>query len=296
MFHGSIVALITPMKSDRSIDLDALDALIEWQINEGTQGIVVLGTTGESATISLEEREQIILRSVKQTQKRIPLLVGTGANDTETAINLTLQAMELGANGVLLVSPYYNKPTQEGLFQHYKAIAHAAAIPQILYNVPSRTGSDLLPETVARLSEIPNIVAIKQASDSIQRLTDLLTLCEGSLDILSGDDGAAVTYLLAGAKGLISVTANVAPRAVAALCAAASSGNKSLAFELNRQLMELNQVLFVESNPIPTKWLLKDMGKIGGGIRLPLTELAEKYHATVRNTFAEFQKKIKTRN
>lgn len=296
MFHGSIVALITPMKSDRSIDFDALDELIEWQISEGTQGIVVLGTTGEVATISPEEREQIIVRSIKQTRKRIPLLVGTGANNTETAIKLTQQAMELGANGVLIVSPYYNKPTQEGLYQHYKAIAHAAPIPQILYNVPSRTGSDLLPETVARLSEIPNIVAIKQSSDSIQRLTELLTLCEGSLNVLSGDDGSAITYMLAGAKGLISVAANVAPKAIVELCAAALSGDKSLAFELNKKLMELNQVLFVESNPIPTKWLLKDMGKIEGTVRLPLTELAEKYHATVRNAFAEFQKKTKTKN
>lgn len=288
MFHGCIVALVTPMKTDKSIDFEALDALIEWQIVEGVQGILILGTTGESPTISAEEREQIILRSVEKVQKRVPLLVGTGSYDTETTIKLTQQAMELGANGVVLVSPYYNKPTQEGLYQHFKAVSEAAAIPQILYNIPGRTGSELMPETVARLAKIPNIVAIKQSSDSLQRLVDLLMLCENSMDILSGDDSLTIPYLLVGAKGLISVTANVAPKAVVALCKALESGNRSLAFKLNRQLMDLNKVLFVETNPIPVKWLLKDMGKIEGGIRLPLTELSEGYREKVRGVFAEF--------
>ncbi len=290
MFHGSIVALVTPMKSDLSIDFNAFNELIEWQISQGTQGIVVLGTTGEAATISLEERTQLITQAARQIQKRVPLIVGTGANNTATAIKLTVQAMELGANGVLVVVPYYNKPTQEGLYQHYKAISKAAAIPQILYNVPARTGSDLLPETVARLAEIPNIVAIKQSSDSLSRFTELLMRCEKSLDILAGDDGVAAMCLLSGAKGLVSVTANVAPKAVAALCEAASSDNQALAFEWSRKLMGLNQVLFVEPNPIPTKWLLKDQGKIDSGIRLPLTELAEQYHLTVRQTFEQFEK------
>lgn len=295
MFHGSIVALVTPMRVDGSVDLDVLSELIQWQIASGTDGIVVLGTTGESPTITHEERIKVIRKAVETAAGRIPVIAGTGSNSTQVTIQYTQEAMDLGVDACLLVTPYYNKPTQEGLYLHFKAIAEAVAVPQILYNVPSRTSCDLLPETTARLSQIANIVGIKEASPDPQRPAQLMkALSESSkesskpiIDILSGDDINALAYMKQGAKGVISVTANVAPKLVHELCEAALSGNYEKAETLDRQLNPLNTNLFVETNPIPTKWALFEMGKIPAGIRLPLTQLSQPKHNVVREALSQ---------
>lgn len=288
MFHGSIVALVTPMGTDGAVDFTVLDELIEWHIEAGTDGIVVLGTTGESPTITHEERTQIIRDTVDCVAGRIPVIAGTGSNSTHITIEHTQEAMELGVDACLVVTPYYNKPTQEGLYRHYKAVAEAVAIPLILYNVPGRTGCDLLPETVERLSHISNIIGLKEASPDPARPEQLMALLKGkSFDILSGDDINALAYMKAGAKGVISVTANVAPELVHALCEAALSGDFAKAEAINQQLYPLNTNLFVETNPIPTKWALATMGKIPAGIRLPLTELSQAKHNIVRAALTE---------
>lgn len=282
MFHGSMVALVTPMREDGSVDLPALHRLIDFHIENGTNAIVAVGTTGESATLEVDEHCQVIRETVQHVNGRIPVIAGTGANSTSEAIELTRYAHETRADACLLVTPYYNKPTQEGLYRHFKAIAEAVPISQILYNVPSRTACDMLPETVIRLSPIPNIVGIKEATGKIERATQITEACGEALDIYSGDDATALDLILAGGKGDISVTANVAPRLMSQMCEAALNGDGEEARAINARLMNLHKKLFVESNPIPVKWALKEMGIIEGGIRLPLTPLASEYHEPVR--------------
>ncbi len=282
MFHGSMVALVTPMHEDGSVDDGALARLVEFHIENGTDAIVAVGTSGESATLDPEEHCALVRRVVGLVHGRVPVIAGTGANSTTEAIELTRCAMEAGADACLLVTPYYNKPTQEGLYRHHKAIAEAVAIPQILYNVPGRTSVDMLPETVERLASVSNIVGIKDATGNLERGRELIARCGDRMDILSGDDATAMELILAGGKGDISVTANVAPRAMHEMCAAALAGDRERATAINETLMPLHKNLFVESNPIPVKWALYEMGLIPPGIRLPLTPLAESYHETVR--------------
>lgn len=277
MFQGSIVAIVTPMHEDGSIDKRALHDLVEWHIAEKTDGIVITGTTGESATLTHKEQLELISLAVKQVKKRIPVIAGTGSNSTEHTIQLTQEAEKAGADACLIVTPYYNKPTQNGLYAHYKAIAESTSIPIILYNVPGRTGCDLLPETIERLAALPSIMGIKEATGSLERSIDILKRCPKDFAIYSGDDATALDLMLHGAKGVISVTANIAPRKMHDLCEAALNGNKVLAEKLNTQLMPLHQNLFLESNPIPTKWALHEMGMISSGIRLPLLPLDPKY-------------------
>jgi 4-hydroxy-tetrahydrodipicolinate synthase len=283
MISGSIVAMVTPMLPDGSIDWTALDNLVEWHIEMGTDALVPVGTTGESATVDVEEHCQIIKRVVKVVNQRLPVIAGTGGNATKEAIRLTRAAKEAGADACLLVTPYYNKPTQEGLFLHYQAISRAVDIPQVLYNVPGRTACDLLPQTVARCAELEQVVAIKEATGDVQRTIEILELCGEKIVVYSGDDSTAVELMLNGAKGTISVTANVAPKQMAEVCHAAVAGDVELARGLNAKLKTLHQDLFVESNPIPVKWALSELGMIKNGIRLPLTELSSDFHDVVRD-------------
>lgn len=282
MITGSLVALVTPMQVNGDIDWPALKSLVEWHIDQGTHGIVAVGTTGESATLDVKEHCAVIKCVVETVNKRIPVIAGTGANSTREAIELTKSAKEAGADACLLVTPYYNKPTQEGLYQHYKALAEAVAIPQILYNVPGRTGVDMSNATVARLAGTPNIVGIKDATGNLVRGKELIELVADKMAVYSGDDATAYQLMLMGAKGNISVTANVAPKAMSAVCEAALAGQAQIAQELNQPLEALHKDLFVESNPIPVKWALFDMGRIAQGIRLPLTVLAPSCHEIVR--------------
>jgi 4-hydroxy-tetrahydrodipicolinate synthase len=282
MFHGSMVALVTPMHADGSLDYEALDRLVDFHVENGTDALVAVGTTGESATLDEEEHCGVVRRVVKRAAGRIPVIAGTGSNSTREAINLTRCAMAAGADACLLVTPYYNKPSQEGLYRHYRAVAEAVPTPQILYNVPGRTACDMLPETVARLADIPNIVGIKEATGSLERAQDIMARCGDKLDVYSGDDATAMELILAGAKGDISVTANVAPKAMHDMCAAALAGNRAEAEGINARLMPLHTNLFLEANPIPVKWALLEMGLIGEGIRLPMTPLAEHHHAALR--------------
>lgn len=281
MFHGSLVALITPMQADGAIDFAALRKLVEWHLANHTDGFVVIGTTGEAATLSTEEKSAVIKTVIELAEKKVPIIAGTGTNSTSHSIELTRQAMALGVDACLLVTPYYNRPSQEGLYQHYKTIAESVPIPQILYNIPKRTGCDLLPETVAKLTTIPNIVGIKEGMPD--RAKQLITECSNSLDVFSGDDDTGLEIMLAGGNGVISTTANVAPREMHELCKAALNQNRVQAEKINTQLTPLFKALFVESNPIPLKWALSQMGMIQPGIRLPLTPLAESYHQTVKN-------------
>lgn len=287
MFHGSMVALITPMHADGSLDHEGLDRLVEFHIENGTDAIVAVGTTGESATLDEEEHCAVIRQVVETAAKRIPIIAGTGSNSTQEAIELTRCAMDAGADACLLVTPYYNKPTQEGLYLHYKAIAAAVPIPQILYNVPGRTVCDLLPETVARLAGISNIVGIKEATGNMERAKQVMELCSDKLDVYSGDDATAVELILMGGKGDISVTANVAPKAMHEMCAAALKGDKAEAERINASLMGLHKNLFLEANPIPVKWALYEMGMVPAGIRLPLTPLSAQYHEQVRQAMRQ---------
>ena len=282
MFQGSMVALVTPMREDGAVDDDSLAGLIEFHVSQGTDAIVAVGTTGESATLDEEEHCALIRRCVELGAGRIPVIAGTGANATSEAIRLTRCAMEAGADACLLVTPYYNKPTQEGLYLHHKAVAEAVPIPQILYNVPGRTACDMLPETVERLSHISNIVGIKEATGDLDRARAILDCCGGRLDLYSGDDATAMELMLMGGRGGISVTANVAPRAMHEMCEAALAGDRARAEALNRKLEALHRDLFVEANPIPVKWALAEMGLIPPGLRLPLTPLSPQYHDRVR--------------
>ena len=283
MFSGSMVALVTPMRADGSIDSDSLHNLVEFHIDNGSDAIVAVGTTGESATLSVAEHCHVVGQVVKQVNGRVPVIAGTGANSTSEAIDLSQYAKDLGVDAVLLVTPYYNRPTQEGLYLHYKAIAEAVDIPQILYNVPSRTACDLLPETVARLAEIPNIIGIKEATGDISRVEQINTLCNTKLELYTGEDANTVDFIVAGGQGVISVTANVAPAAMHEMCAAALDDNIVRARQINNDLALLHQSLFVEANPIPVKWALTEMGKMPAGIRLPMTVLSDRYHQPVRD-------------
>ena len=281
--QGSIVAIVTPMFEDGSVDWKGLEKLVEWHIAQGTNSIVAVGTTGEASTLSLAEHKQVIKEIVRVANKRIPIIAGTGANSTHEAIELTKEAKELGADAALLVTPYYNKPTQEGLYQHYKAIAEAVDFPQILYNVPGRTGVDMLNETVIRLADIPQIVGIKDATGDVPRGQALIEGLRGKeMTVYSGDDATAYQLIALGALGNISVTANVAPKEMSQICAAAISGDAERAEALNNEIANLHNILFCESNPIPVKWALHEMGLIGTGIRLPLTPLAEQYRTPLR--------------
>jgi 4-hydroxy-tetrahydrodipicolinate synthase len=282
MFRGSLVALVTPMEADGTINIESLRRLVEWHIENHTDGIVIIGTTGESSTLDWVERRLVIEQTLEQVKGRVPVIAGTGANSTRESIHLTQQAMEAGADACLLVTPYYNKPTQEGLYLHFKTIAESVPIPQILYNVPSRTGCDMLPKTIGRLVNIANIIGIKEASGDISRVREILDHANDKLDLFSGDDASALDFMLAGGKGVISVTANIAPRQMFDLCVAALKRDTNIANELQQRLMPLHQKLFVESNPIPVKWALQQMGLIPPGIRLPLTQLSAAQHAVVQ--------------
>lgn len=288
MITGSIVALVTPMDRTGNIDWDCLNRLVDFHLEEGTHAIVAVGTSGESPTLEFDsEHLEVIRRVVKRVNGRIPVIAGTGANSTREAIAWTKAAKEVGADACLLVVPYYNKPTQEGLYQHFKAIAEAVDIPQILYNVPGRTVCDMQAETVVRLSQIPNIVGIKDATGDIERGRALLKQVSKDFAVYSGDDAIALDLIVAGGKGNISVTANVAPRAMSELCIAALAGDIVKAQEIDASLAELNKALFVEANPIPVKWALHEMGLIPEGIRLPLTVLSERYHEQVRHAMRQ---------
>jgi 4-hydroxy-tetrahydrodipicolinate synthase len=278
-----MVALVTPMQADGALDVDSLRKLVEFHISQGTDAIVAVGTTGESATLSVEEHCDVIRLVVEQVNGRIPVIAGTGANSTSEAIELTQSAKDLGVDAVLLVAPYYNKPTQQGMYLHFKAIAEAVNIPQILYNVPGRTASDLLPETVGKLSELSNIVGIKEATGDVSRVQQIKQLSREGFDLFTGEDANTVDFILAGGQGVISVTANVAPKLMHEMCEAALAGNETLAREINQKLVALHQFLFVESNPIPVKWALNEMRLISSGIRLPMTVLSENYHQSVRD-------------
>lgn len=287
MITGSLVALVTPMHPDGAIDWPALKALVEWHIAEGTHAIVAVGTTGESATLDVNEHCDVIRFVVETASGRIPVIAGTGANSTREAIELTRSAKELGADACLLVTPYYNKPTQEGLYRHYRAIAEAVQIPQILYNVPGRTGVDMSNATVARLAGTPNIVGIKDATGNLERGRELIGLVGSRMAVYSGDDATAWELILAGARGNISVTANVAPRLMSAVCEAALDGKTDLARQLNESLEGLHKQLFIESNPIPVKWALQQMGRIQTGIRLPLTWLTAESGPVVKTAMQQ---------
>ncbi len=283
MFQGSMVALITPMNEDGSVDFDSLQQLVNFHIDNSTDAIIAMGTTGESATLSQQEHCEVLRQVVDFSNKKIPIIAGTGANSTSEAIELTQCAQQAGADACLLVTPYYNKPTQQGLYLHYKAVAEAVAIPQILYNVPGRTAVDMLPETVKRLSVVSNIIGIKEATGDMARIKELISICPEDFWVWSGDDATAMDAILLGAKGDISVTANVAPKLMHEMCLAALNGDKETASRINQQLMPLHEDLFVESSPIPVKWALMEMAKIPKGIRLPLTILSSEFHETVRS-------------
>lgn len=283
MFHGSMVALITPMTQTGDLDNEALEALVAFHLENGTDAIIAMGTTGESATFSHNDHRNIVKQIIKLVAGKIPVIAGTGSNSTQEALELTRAAKDDGADGVLLAAPYYNKPTQEGLYQHHKLIAEAVAIPHLLYNVPGRTAVDILPETVKRLSGISNIVGIKEASGCLDRAKELMELCGDDMDVISGDDGIAMEMMLAGGKGNISVTANVAPKQMHDMCTAAMSGDRAKATKINTPLLELHSKLFVESNPIPVKWALHKMGYGSDALRLPLTPLAQEYHSVVKS-------------
>ncbi|MBA4151054.1 MAG: 4-hydroxy-tetrahydrodipicolinate synthase [Acinetobacter sp.] len=282
MIIGSLVALVTPMQDDGQVDWLALTQLVEWHVAAGTHGIVAVGTTGESPTLAVDEHLAVIRTVVEVAAGRLAVIAGTGANSTREAIELTAAAAQIGVDAALLVTPYYNKPTQEGLYQHYKAIAEAVPLPQILYNVPGRTGVDMQNATVARLLGVPNIVGIKDATGNVDRGIELIGLLGDQMAVYSGDDATAIELILNGAKGNISVTANVTPDLMAQACEAALAGDADRAHAISNQLAELNQVLFIESNPIPVKWALAEMGRIGLGIRLPLTVLSEAAQPRVR--------------
>ena len=282
MFKGSMAALITPMHEDGSIDHEALRDLVEWHIANKTEAIIATGTTGESVTLDPEELFEVNALVAKQAAGRVPVIAGTGSNSTRNAIKYSNEAKRAGVDALLIVTPYYNKPTQNGLYEHYKSIADEVGMPIILYNVPGRTACDILPETVERLSKIKHIIGIKEATGKLDRAQEIINRCGPNFDVYSGDDATALDLMLNGAKGVISVTANVAPRKMYDMCEAALSGNHELAIRLNNELMPLHQQLFLESNPIPTKWALETMGKIRAGIRLPLLPLDSKYHQEVK--------------
>jgi 4-hydroxy-tetrahydrodipicolinate synthase len=287
MFQGSMVALVTPMREGGDIDEACMQRLIDFHVENQSDALIVVGTTGESATLNEEEHCQLIRHAVEMAAGRIAIIAGTGANSTREAIDLTRCAHEAGADACLLVTPYYNKPTQQGLYLHYKAVADAIPVAQILYNVPGRTAVDMLPETVERLADIDNIVGIKEATGDMERAREILDRCGDRLDLYSGDDATAMELILLGGQGNISVTANVAPAAMHELCAAALAGDRDSAAAINARMEVLHRTLFIESNPIPVKWALYEMGLIPAGIRLPLTPLASQYQDTIRQALVQ---------
>ena len=280
--QGSLVAIVTPMQEDGALDLDAFRRLIDWHIKEGTDGIVVVGTTGESPTVDWDEHRLLIKTAVDHAARRVPVIAGTGANATSEAIELSAYAKEAGADYTLSVVPYYNKPTQEGLYRHFKAIAEAVDLPMVVYNVPGRTVADLQNETVLRLAQVPNVVGIKDATANLERGSDLIRRLPRGFIVYSGDDATGLALMLLGGRGVISVTANVAPRLVHEMCAAALAGDVAKAREVNDRLLPLHRNLFLEANPIPVKWAVQQMGLIRSGIRLPLTPLSTACHEQVR--------------
>ena len=281
MFQGSIVAIVTPMLDDGAVDFDALKKLVKFHVDAGTDAIVSVGTTGESATLSMAEHSEVIRKTIEFADGAIPVIAGTGANSTTEALELTANAKAAGANACLLVTPYYNKPTQEGLYQHFKKIAQSVDIPIILYNVPGRTSVDMTAATTARLAAIDNIIGTKEAHGTVERIKEVVSLCPDDFVVMTGDDGTAMESILAGARGNISVTANVAPAIMAQMCAAALAKDDAKARELDAKVSDLHKYLFIESSPIPAKWALQQMGMIGAGIRLPLTPLDEQYYGDV---------------
>jgi 4-hydroxy-tetrahydrodipicolinate synthase len=282
MITGSIVAIVTPMHEDGSLDLAGLRRLVDFHVREGTDAIVIVGTTGESPTVNVDEHCELIRVTVEQAAGRIPVIAGTGANSTAEAIELTHFARKAGAAAALSVVPYYNKPTQEGLYRHFRAVAEAVDIPVILYNVPGRTVADMSNDTALRLAEIPNVIGIKDATGNIERGTDLIMRAPEGFAVYSGDDASACALMLLGARGDISVVANVAPRLMHEMCAAALAGHVATARALNQRLFGLHRHLFCEANPIPVKWACQQLGLVEGGMRLPLTPLSPECHARVR--------------
>ncbi|MDB5919582.1 MAG: 4-hydroxy-tetrahydrodipicolinate synthase [Massilia sp.] len=287
MIKGSIVAIVTPMHEDGSLDYPGLRKLIDWHVAEGTDGIVIVGTTGESATVSVQEHCELIKLAVEHAKGRIPIIAGTGGNSTDETIVLTRFAKDAGADAALLVVPYYNRPTQEGMYRHFKAIAEAVDLPIILYNVPGRTVADMSNETVLRLAAIPNIVGLKDATGNIGRGAELLRLAPKSFAVYSGDDPTAMSLMFMGGAGNISVTANVAPRAMHELCVAAMAGDVAKAVAINNKVIPLHAKLFVEPNPVPVKWAMAEIGLMPAGLRLPLAPLADEFHDTVRAALRE---------
>jgi len=287
MITGSLVAIITPMREDGALDFARFRQLIDWHVAEGTDGIVVVGTTGESPTVNFDEHKELIRIAVEHSRGRIPIIAGTGGNSTAEAIELTASAKQNGATACLSVVPYYNKPTQEGMVQHFRKIAETVDLPMILYNVPARTVADLQNDTVLRLAQVPGIIGIKDATANIERGTDLVKRAPRNFSIYSGEDSTALALILLGGHGVISVTANVAPKLMRQMCAAALVGDVKKARELNLKLLPLHQRLFVEANPIPVKWALAEMGMIEHGLRLPLVPLSEKFHQTLREALHE---------
>jgi len=282
VFSGSMVAVVTPMTAAGDIDLQAWEGLLQWHAQQGTDAVVVVGTTGESPTVTLAEAGELVRRAVMVLGDRMPVIAGTGTNSTASTIERTRALAAAGAHAALVVTPYYNKPTQEGLYQHFHAVADASPIPLILYNVPSRTGVDLLPDTVVRLASHPRIVGVKESTGSLARVEELVARCGKDLEIYSGEDPIAVQSIAAGARGLISVTANVAPGLMHQLCVHALAGRLEQAEAIDDRLQGLHRALFTESNPIPVKWAVAELGHIPGGIRLPLTPLSPQHHAVVR--------------
>lgn len=281
MITGSIVAIVTPMQDDGSLDLPRLRSLIDWHIAEGSDGIVIVGTTGESPTVDVHEHCELIRAAVEHAAGRVPVIAGTGANSTAEAVELAKFAKSSGAAAHLSVVPYYNRPTQEGLYQHFRTVAEAVELPMILYNVPGRTVADLSNDTTLRLAEVPNIVGLKDATGNIDRACDLIARAPAGFALYSGDDMTSAAFLMLGGHGVISVTANVAPRAMHELCAAAAADDARRLREINARLVPLHRDLFCEANPIPVKWAVARMGHIGYGIRLPLTQLSESQHERV---------------
>jgi 4-hydroxy-tetrahydrodipicolinate synthase len=287
MITGSLVAIVTPMLEDGRLDMARFRELIDWHVAEGTDGIVVVGTTGESPTVDFDEHKELIRVAVDHAKGRIPIVAGTGGNSTAEAVELTESARKAGATACLSVVPYYNKPTQEGLYRHFRKVAESVDLPMILYNVPGRTVADLGNDTVMRLAQVPGIIGIKDATANIERGTDLVKRAPRGFAVYSGEDATALALILLGGQGVISVTANVAPRLMHEMCAAALVGDVKKARDINLRLLGLHQKLFVEANPIPAKWALAQMGRIEPGLRLPLTPLAEKFHEAVRGALAE---------
>ena len=287
MITGSLVAIVTPMHEDGRLDIARFRKLIDWHVAEGTDGIVVVGTTGESPTVDFDEHKELIRVAVEHAGGRIPIIAGTGGNSTAEAIELTESAKKAGATSCLSVVPYYNKPTQEGLYRHFRTIAERVDLPMLLYNVPVRTVADMSNDTVLRLAQVPGIVGIKDATGSIDRCTDLIKRAPRNFAIYSGEDVTALPLILLGGHGVISVTANVAPRLMHEMCARALAGDAKTSREINMRLLGLHQKLFVEANPIPVKWALQQMGLIEAGLRLPMTPLSERFHEVVREAMHE---------